>query len=32
MAVHLTGRVCDMDTKKNSKKFSIPIIEDGSIY
>ena len=31
MAVHLTGRVCDMDKlKKISKKFSIPIIEDAA--
>lgn len=31
MAVHLTGRVCDMDKlKRISKKFSIPIIEDAA--
>ena len=30
MAVHLTGRVCDMDKLKISKKFSIPIIEDAA--
>ena len=31
MVVHLTGRICDMDSiNKISKKYNIPIIEDAA--